>query len=95
TATALRGPVNVCSPNAVTNAELARATATVLRRPAVGWAPRWALGLVAGRERAAEVLLSSQRVLPARLLAAGFAFRHPDLEGALAAAVHGPQLLGS
>ena len=95
TATALQGPVNVCSPNPVTNAELARATASVLGRPRIGWAPRWALGLVAGRERAGEVLLSSQRVLPAGLLAAGFGFRHPDVEAALAAAMHGPRLLRS
>jgi hypothetical protein len=32
---------------------------------------------------AAEVLLSGARVLPGRALAAGFTFRHPELEGAL------------
>ena len=35
-------------------------------------------------EMADELLLQGQRVLPERALQAGFPFRHPDLEGALA-----------
>ena len=81
----LRGAVNATSPNPVTNARFAAALSRAVRRPQVGWAPRWALELLSGRERAREVLLSSQRVLPAKLLRAGFAFEHPAIDGALAA----------
>jgi NAD dependent epimerase/dehydratase family enzyme len=42
-----------------------------------------ALRLVLGREMADELLLSSQRVEPRRLLETGYAFRFPDLEPAL------------
>lgn len=83
----LRGPVNATAPEPVTNAELAVAVARAVRRPRIGWAPAWALDVLAGRERAREVLLSSQRALPAKLLAAGFTFEHPHVEAALGAAV--------
>lgn len=77
----LRGPVNFVSPNPVTNAEFTVTLARVLRRPALFTTParllRLALGEVAGE------LLGSQRVHPARLLAAGYTFRHPELESAL------------
>jgi uncharacterized protein len=83
----LRDAVNATSPNPVTNARFADALSRAVRRPQIGWAPVWALELLAGRERAREVLLSSQRVLPAKLLAAGFGFEHPELEEALSVAV--------
>lgn len=79
---ALRGAVNATSPSPVTNAEFTRVLARVLRRPAFLPAPAFALRLVLG-EFAREGLLASQCVVPRRLLDAGFAFRHPDLEGAL------------
>lgn len=77
----LRGAVNAVAPEAVRNLELTQALAGVLGRPAVLPAPafamRAALGVLAGE------LLGSRQVVPAKLLAAGFAFRHPTLEGAL------------
>ncbi len=77
----LRGPVNFVSPHPVMNRELTAALGRVLRRPALCAVPapvlRLALGEVAGE------LLASQRVHPARLLAAGYAFRYPELETAL------------
>jgi uncharacterized protein len=85
---ALRGPVNVTAPEPVTNAVFARALSAAVGRPRIGWGPRWAVELLAGPERAREVLLSSQRVLPANLLAAGFPFEYPALGGALAAALY-------
>jgi uncharacterized protein (TIGR01777 family) len=94
----LDGPVNVTAPEPVTDQELAAALSRAVRRPRIGWAPRWALEVLAGRERAGEVLLSSQRVLPAKLLAAGFTFEHPHLDMALAAALGrevSPRLAGS
>ncbi len=82
TATA-RGPHNLTSPGAVTNAELTTTLARVLRRPALVPVPAFALDLVLGEGLARSLVLASQRVVPGRLLEADYEFRHPDLEGAL------------
>lgn len=77
--------VNVTGPSPVPNAELMRALRRALKRPPAPPAPAWAArlgGKVLGLPM--EPALSSQRVLPARLLEAGFEFRHPDLEETLA-----------
>lgn len=81
---ALAGAFNVTAPQPVTNAEVTRALGRQLHRPALMPVPRFALRLALG-EAADELLLSSTRAVPSRLLAAGFAFTHPDLAGALAA----------
>lgn len=79
---ALSGVVNVVAPEAVTNRAFTRVLAGALRRPA--WLPvpagvvRAALG-----EMGEALLLTSTRVAPARLKAAGFVFRQPTLAGAL------------
>jgi uncharacterized protein len=77
------GPVNLTAPAPVTNAEFTADLARALRRPAVLRVPaplvRAGLGELSGE------LLGSQRVLPGRLLAGGFAFSHPDLASALTA----------
>lgn len=78
----LSGPVNVTAPNPVTNAEFARTLGRVLRRPALATVPALVLKLMFG-EMAEVMLLHGQRVLPRKLAAAGFAFRHPTLEEAL------------
>ncbi len=78
----LSGPVNVSAPNPVTNAEFTRTLARVLGRPAFLRVPAFALRLAMGR-MADEALLMGQRVLPAKLQAAGFQFRYPELEAAL------------
>lgn len=79
----LAGPVNTASPNPVTNGEFTRALGRVLARPALIPVPPFALRLLFGRAAANETMLTSARLVPARLLAAGFRFRFPDLEGAL------------
>jgi uncharacterized protein (TIGR01777 family) len=78
----LQGPVNVVSPGAVRNAEFASILGEVLHRPALVPAPAFALRLLFG-EMADAALLASQRVLPSRLTARGFAFKHPSLPEAL------------
>lgn len=78
----LSGPVNVVAPEPVTNAEFARTLARVLGRPALAPVPAFAARLAFG-EMADALLLASQRVAPARLLATGFEFRQPRLEPAL------------
>ncbi|MGH7742458.1 MAG: TIGR01777 family oxidoreductase, partial [Candidatus Eiseniibacteriota bacterium] len=80
-----RGAVNAVSPAPVTALEFAHALGRVLSRPALAPAPAPMLRLVFGA-MADEVLLSSQRVEPARLNSGGFEFAHPELEGALGAA---------
>lgn len=78
----LAGPVNVTAPHPVRAEELAATLGRVLHRPAAVPVPAAALRLAFG-EMADVALLSSARVLPARLQEAGFPFAYPDLEGAL------------
>lgn len=80
--TDLAGALNAVAPEPVTNREFARALGRVLRRPAAVRLPAAALRLLFG-EMADATLLASTRVLPVRLLAAGHAFRFPELEPAL------------
>ena len=77
------GAYNLSAPNPVTNAEFTRELGRALRRPAVLPMPEAALRLLFGDM--ADLLLASDRMLPQRLLDAGFRFRHPTLERALAA----------
>lgn len=83
----LRGPINVTSPQPVTNREFAHVLARVLDKPALLPVPALALRLAFSR-LADEVLLSSARVHPKRLEKAGFSFRYEKLEGALRRALH-------
>ncbi len=78
----LQGPVNLVAPNPVTNAEFTRTLASVLSRPAIFPMPAFAARLVFG-QMADELLLASQRVEPAKLLASGYVFKQPDLRQAL------------
>lgn len=79
----LAGPVNATAPEPVTSAAMAKALGKALHRPAVLPVPKAALGLVVGRQMADEMVTASQRAVPARLVAAGYAFRHPEVEAAL------------
>ncbi len=78
----LEGPVNCTAPTPVTNAEFTRALGRALHRPTVLRVPSAALRLAIG-EFASDIL-SSQRVLPARLLASGFSFADADLSALVA-----------
>lgn len=81
----MAGPFNATAPNPVTNAELTRALAGAVHRPALLPIPRLALQLALGRELTDVALLASQRVRPTQLLDHGFRFAHPDLGPALQA----------
>jgi uncharacterized protein len=72
------GPVNATAPEPVTNAELARSLGRALHRPALVPAPAFALRLLLGEM--ADSVVTGQRVLPARALAAGFHFRYPEID---------------
>ena len=77
----LDGPFNVTAPSPTTQGELAVALGRALHRPAALHVPATALRLLVGEM--AESVLGSARVLPSRLLAAGFRFHQPNLAGAL------------
>ena len=79
------GPYNLTSPNPVTNAELTAAVRRAFSKPDFRWlrVPEPVLRLALG-EMSSE-LLTSARVLPRRLLAAGFTFKYPTIDAALAA----------
>jgi len=81
----LSGPVNLTAPAPATNADFTRALAGAVHRPAVLQVPAAVVRLALG-ELSTE-LLSSSRVVPARLEAAGFTFQHPTIGPALAAAI--------
>jgi hypothetical protein len=74
--------VNVTAPAPVTNREFTATLAHVVRRPAPFFAPQVVLERGLG-EMGRDLLLTSQRVSPARLTAAGFTWLSPDLETAL------------
>jgi uncharacterized protein (TIGR01777 family) len=78
----LEGPVNLTAPNPVTNAEATKALGALLRRPSALPVPAAALKLILG-EFSSEIL-GSTRVLPTKLLDAGFVFEDPTIEQALA-----------
>ena len=78
----LVGPVNAVAPLPVTNAEFTRILARVLGRPAFLHVPAIAPKLVLG-ELADELLFTSLRARPARLLETGYTFGSPDLETTL------------
>jgi uncharacterized protein (TIGR01777 family) len=78
----IRGPVNLVSPSPVTNAEFTQTLARVLSRPAILPLPAFAARLAMG-EMADALLLSSQRVEPAKLRFTAYPFRHSNLDEAL------------
>jgi uncharacterized protein (TIGR01777 family) len=82
----LRGAVNVASPNPVTNEEFTKTLGEVLYRPTFLPLPEFAVNLVFG-EMGDALLIDSIKVLPKRLLDAGYEFKYPDLKSALEHAV--------
>ncbi|HEX7094936.1 MAG TPA: TIGR01777 family oxidoreductase [Acidimicrobiales bacterium] len=81
----MTGPVNFTAPEPVTNAQFTKTLARVLRRPAVVPVPAFGPKLLVGAELAQELLFTSARIVPRKLLDAGFRFEHADLESALRA----------
>lgn len=79
------GPFNLTSPNPVTNKEFSKALGRVLGRPSCLPTPGFIIKLALGEF--GSVILEGQRVLPKRLLEAGFAFKYPQVEEAIRAAL--------
>ncbi len=78
----LAGPVNAVAPSSVTNHEFTKTLGRVLKRPTVFPMPKPVVQAMFG-EMGDALLLSSTRVEPTRLVESGYAFRYPELEGAL------------
>ena len=76
------GPYNLVAPEPATNRDFSAAVGEALGRPSWLPAPGWGMRLALGE--LGDVLLGGQRARPARLLAAGYRFRFPELGGALA-----------
>lgn len=79
---ALAGAVNLVAPQPVTSRDFARALGRVVHRPALLPLPAFAIRAAFG-EMGQALLLSGCRVVPRRLLDAGFPFRDAEIEGAL------------
>jgi uncharacterized protein (TIGR01777 family) len=79
------GPYNITAPEPVTNAEFVRVLARAVGKPAVLPVPAFALRIRLGA--LADQIVNSLRVVPARLLEAGFEHQHPDAPAIVAAAL--------
>jgi hypothetical protein len=77
----IEGAVNLCAPQPVRNADLGKAIGKILHRPSFIPAPSFMIKLILGEF--GSVLLKGQRVIPRRLLDAGFKFKYPNIEEAL------------
>ena len=82
----LSGPIVVSAPESVTNREFVKTMGRALRRPVMLPVPAPILRAALG-DFAREALLSSQRMVPRKLLDVGYEFHQPHLEPALRAAV--------
>ncbi len=78
---AASGPVNLTAPEPATNAELSKALGRALHRPA--FAPVPALAVKALYGQMAEIVITGQRAVPAKLTELGYEFKQPDLDTAL------------
>jgi uncharacterized protein (TIGR01777 family) len=82
----VRGAINVTSPEPVTNEEFTKTLGEVLYRPTFLPLPEFAVNLVFG-EMGDALLIDSTKVLPKRLLDAGFEFEYPHLKASIEHAV--------
>ena len=79
------GPVNLTSPNPVTNQEFTSALARAMHRPALFPAPAIALKIALGGF--SSEILGSKKVMPQALTDAGFTWDYPHITNALTALV--------
>lgn len=79
----LTGPVNICSPHPATNNDIVTQLGTLLHCAHTFPVPITLAHFAFGAEMSNEVLLSSTRAVPERLTAAGFQFKHADVQRAL------------
>jgi len=83
----ISGPVNFTAPNPVRNKDLSQWLGKILGRPAFLPAPGFMLRLILGEF--GSILLEGQKVIPQKLLQAGFQFQYPEIAPALRQIVRG------
>ena len=81
----IAGPVNLTTPNPVTNQEFTAALARAMNRPALFPAPAIALKIVLGGF--SSEVLGSKKVMPTALSDAGFVWDYPHITNALTALI--------
>ncbi|CAN2195246.1 COG1090 Predicted nucleoside-diphosphate sugar epimerase [Candidatus Nanopelagicaceae bacterium] len=81
----IEGPVNLTSPNPVTNQEFTSALARAMHRPALFPAP--AIGLKIALGGFSSEILGSKKVMPQELTNAGFTWDYPHITNALTALI--------
>jgi NAD dependent epimerase/dehydratase family enzyme len=86
-----QGAYNLTAPEPVMNLDLGHAIAKVFKRPYWMPAPGFALKLALGEM--STLILDGQRVLPKRLMDAGYQFNYPQIDGALRNLLKGSELL--
>ena len=79
----LFGPVNVAAPEPVTMKQFCRALGRAMHRPSWAPVPSFVLRTILGEM--SEIVLGGQRIIPQKLKTAGYRFRYPKLDEALAA----------
>ena len=79
------GSVNACAPNPATNKEFSKALGRALHRPAVAPVPSLAIRALYGEM--AQIVTTGVRMVPRKATELGYRFSHPELDGALAAAL--------
>ena len=79
----VQGAINATAPNPVTNQSFSKTLGATLNRPAFLTMPSFLLNIMLG-EMSEELLLTGQRVIPAKLVEQGYAFQFPELGSALA-----------
>ncbi|MEO7007354.1 MAG: DUF1731 domain-containing protein, partial [Terrimesophilobacter sp.] len=80
------GVVNLVGPTPATSDRITRILAWAMHRPHLFRIPEWTMTL-ALQDAAKQLLLSSQKIVPDKLLSDGFRFRHPTVEQAIGAAL--------
>jgi NAD dependent epimerase/dehydratase family enzyme len=78
----ISGPVNVCSPNPVTNSEFTAALGGALGRPTIFPLPE-IIGKIIFGQFGEETILGGQKAIPSKLLSSGFKFQNADIYSAL------------
>jgi NAD dependent epimerase/dehydratase family enzyme len=80
--TSFSGPVNASAPEPATNKDFSKALGRALGRPAFAPVPKLAIKALFGEM--SQIVVTGVRMVPGRAGELGYAFRHPDLDAALA-----------
>ncbi|MEB8432316.1 TIGR01777 family oxidoreductase [Cocleimonas sp. KMM 6892] len=78
----IRGSINGTAPVPVTNKEFSKTLGKVLKRPAIFPMPAFVVKILFG-QMGEELLLAGKRVVPDKMVQAGYAFKYADLDSAL------------